>query len=207
MARRFKPLFTSPHEPNVLIPVFTDGEAVGFWDLRTPSKGLLSHIPDFQVVVYADGKEPGTGRYRPDLLAERIREEVEVFEAWVRSIQMRGGYAEFRFLRPDPSNPRLFYCDYYPPDGGDPFTFKIMLPPKYPEQPPRTEGLNKISYAKFRIPSTGEPCLGRLGKENWRKNWQRWGIAHYLALVGHYEATKQGLSIKELERRTGRRRT
>lgn len=207
MARRFKPLFLHPHEPNVLIPVFVDGEVVGTWDLRSYSSDLLSEIPDFETLVYADGTEPGTGRRRPDLWARRIRDEVEVFEIWVKRVTSRGGRVPFRFLRPDPRNPRIFYCDYYPPDGSKPFTFKIKLPPKYPEQPPRTEGLRAISYAGFRMPSTGEPCLGRLGQENWRRNWRKWGIAHYLALIGHYEATKQGLSIRRLEKRLRGRRT
>jgi len=204
MEGRFKRLFRTPYEPNVLIPKFVDGEVVGFWRPQDASGGLLSAIPDIETLVYADGTEPGTGRRRPDLWARRMVEELQAFEAWVRSIEASGGRPLFRGLTPDARNPRLFYCYYYPPRGR-PVLFKIKLPLKYPEQPPRTEGLRALAYARFRKPGTGEPCLGRLEEENWRRNWRRWGIAHYLALIGHYEATKQGLSIRRLER-AGRRR-
>jgi len=200
MRGRFKRLFKTPYEPNVLIPRFVDGEEVGFWIPRDVNEELLRDIPDIETLVYADGTEPGTGRRRPDLWIRRVREELRAFQTWVSNVERMGGRPLFKGLTPDARNPRLFYCYYLPPGGGEPVMFKIKLPLKYPERPPRTEGLKVMSYARFRKPGTGEPCLGRLEEENWRRNWQRWGIAHYLALVGLYEATKQGLSIKRLER-------
>ena len=204
MEKRFKPLFPSSG-PNVLIPKFTDGPVKGYWNLKA-SGSPFGEIPLMETLVYADGTDPSTGRKRQDLWARRVAEEVAVFEEWVRRLEERGEHVPFRDLRPDPNNPRLFHCLYCPPGGGEPVPFRIKLSSRYPEVPPITDGLGKvISYGRYRKPGSGEPCLGPLGEKNWKRNWRRWGIAHFLGLIGYYESTRPEYAIRAGGRR-GRRR-
>ncbi len=207
MEGRFKPLFR-PHEPNLLVPKIVDGPVVGYWDISRapPAPGdLLSDIPPITTLVYADGTVPGTGRRRPYLWAKRVAEEIAVFEEWVRRLEQRGEHVYFRGLRLDDQNPRVFHCYFYPPGGGRPIHFKIKVSGRYPEIPPTTEGLALVAYGRYRKPGSGEPCLGPLGEDNWRRNWRRWGIAHFLGLIAHYLATKPEHTIR-LEEHRGRRR-
>jgi len=205
MEKRFKPLFPSSC-PNVLIPKFTDGPVKGYWNLKA-SGSPFGEIPLMETLVYADGTDPSTGRKRRDLWARRVAEEVAVFEEWVRRLEERGEHVPFRDLRPDPNNPRLFHCLYCPPGGGEPVPFRIKLSSRYPEVPPITDGLGKvISYGRYRKPGSGEPCLGPLGEKNWKRNWRRWGIAHFLGLIGYYESTRPEYAIRAGEGRGRRRR-
>ena len=188
----------------MLIPRFGDGPVEGYWNLEA-SRSPLSDIPLIETLVYADGTDPGTGRKRPDLWAKRMAEEVAVFEEWVRRLERRGEHVPFRGLRPDPRNPKVFYCLYFPPGGRGAVPFRIKLPSRYPEVPPITEGLGGvIAYGRYRKPGSGEPCLGPLGERNWRMNWRRWGIAHFLGLIGYYEATRPEYAIRAVSR--GRKR-
>lgn len=191
---RFKRLFGA-RGPNVPVLRFVDGPSAGFWHLRAsaPETDVLSDIPPLRVLVRADGTVPGSTRARRDLWDRRVQEELRVFNDWVRRLERRGLRPPFRNLRPDPDNPRIFYCEYYPEGSRRPIRFKIKLPPKYPEQPPRTEGLSRIAYGDKRI--WGEPCLGAI-LNAWELNWRRWGIAHFLALVMAYHATSPGYTMR-----------
>ncbi|RLI10621.1 hypothetical protein DRO33_05415 [Candidatus Bathyarchaeota archaeon] len=190
---RFKPLF-GPRGPRVPILRFVDGPVVGFWSMVAPAPetDILSDIPPIRTLVHADGTVPGSSEVRRDLWEERVEEELRAFNAWVRRLEMKGFRPPFRNLRPDPDNPRIFYCDHHPGRGRKPITFKIKLPPKYPEQPPRTEGLSHLAFGEYRI--GGEPCLGDILKA-WELNWRRWGIAHFLALVQVYASIRPGRTL------------
>jgi len=191
---RFKPLF-GQKGPIIQVPKFVDGGSVGYWDLGMPSSkhDILYLIPSLKTLVYADGTTPGDPRVKPHLRARRVREELEVFDRWVRELEKSGLKPPFRNLRPDPGNPFIFYCDYCP-EGGPPKTFKIILPPKYPEIPPRTSGLKDLAFSPYRL--GGEPCLGDLLRTHWARNWRRWGIAHFLAFLHIYYVSRMGYTIK-----------
>lgn len=189
---RFKRLF-GPRGPSVPVLRFVDGPVAGFWRLGgpPPELGVLGEIPPIRTLVRADGTVPGTRMVRRDLWVRRVQEEIQVFNAWVKRLELKGLSPPFRNLRPDPNNPRIFYCEHYL--KGRPIRFKIKLPPKYPEQPPRTEGLGHVAYGDKRLGN--EPCLGEiLGA--WERNWRRWGIAHFLALVMAYYATSPGHTLR-----------